>query len=81
MKNTSSTDKLVNEMKTLINAIHQEKSDETWLQQVALKTGDVLGALEVFTFANFSDTEQEVIFTSAKTKIEKHEDNEPATER
>jgi len=81
MKNTSSADKLVDEMKTLINAIHQEESDQTWLEQVVLRTGDVLAALEIFTFTNFSDSEQEVIFTRAKTKIEKHKDNEPATER
>jgi len=81
MKNRESADKLVDEMATLIEALRQEQWDQTWLQQVALKTGDVLGALEVFTFINFNDAEQETIFTRARTKIERHEGGEPITER
>lgn len=52
------------------------------LQQVATKTGNVLSALEIFTFANFNSAEREDIFNRARTDIEKHEsENGPITER
>lgn len=81
MKHKISTDKLISEMEKLSNALRQEQWDSTWLQEVAQGTGDVLGALEIFTFANFNDAEQEGIFNRAKIKIEIHENNGPITER
>lgn len=83
MKHKPSADKLIEEMEALTNTLRQEQWDNSyfWLEQVAQKTGDVLGALEVFTFANFNDAEQETIFTRAKVNIEKQKSNEPVTER
>jgi len=66
MKDKSSANKLADEMQILTDAIRQNKHQN----EVLLKTGDVLGALEVFTFANFNDPEQEVIFSRARRGIE-----------
>ena len=73
MRHVPSTDKLVQEMVGLLDAIREDKQKGN-ANGVLLKTGDVLGALEVFTFANFNDSEQEVIFSRARTRIEPVDD-------
>ena len=63
MKHQASADRLVIEMRKFLEALEQ---DET----IIMQTGDVLAALEVFTFANFTVPEMEVIFSRARTMIE-----------
>ena len=72
MKNVTSANKLVNEMQKLIYTIANNDLDggDKALKQAV---GNVLGALEVFTFANFSNSEQEIIFNCAKIEIDKYE--------
>jgi hypothetical protein len=79
MKHPESVNKLVKEMVTLIDVIRENKQTGEMQQLVMLKTGDVLGALEVFTFANFTDKEQEVIFSRARKEIEGGNDEEAIT--
>lgn len=79
MKHPESVNKLVKEMVTLIDVIRENKQTGEMQQLVMLKTGDVLGALEVFTFANFTDKEQEVIFSRARNEIEGGNDEEAIT--
>ena len=80
MRHVPSTDKLVLEMITLLDALREDKQKSN-ANAVLLKTGDVLGALEVFTFANFTDSEQEVIFSRARTRIEPIDEESPKTPR
>jgi acetyl/propionyl-CoA carboxylase alpha subunit len=72
--NRASTGKLISAMQGLIDAIRTGES-------LDIKLGDVLGALEVFTFANFTKAEQEIIFHRAKARIDSMEDNEPITQK
>ncbi|VVB55268.1 Uncharacterised protein [uncultured archaeon] len=83
MKHPESANKLVIEMRKLIEVIKQHD----WAikvpeldNQTVLRTGDVLGALEVFTFANFNEGQQSVIFSRARTVTEPTE-KEPETQR
>ena len=79
MKHRVSTDKLIAEMAEFIAAVRESERGTTYNESViVLKTGDVLAALEVFTFANFTEDEQEVIFARARKSME---DSEPPTGR
>lgn len=64
-------------MTEFIAAVQQEERGTTNQSPVALKTGEVLGALEVFTFANFSEAEQEVIFAQARRSMSSLEKDPP----
>ena len=73
MKNRAVADKLVDEMTKFIQVVLQKDpigNEEKQRVSIILKTGDVLGALEVFTFANFTDAEQEIIFSRARKVID-----------
>ena len=83
IKHKASADKLVVEMKRLIDIIQQgEWEDESSLKYA---TGDLLSALEIFTYANFDESDQEIMFNWAKTGIDKHKksvtNGGPITER
>jgi hypothetical protein len=73
--NKQATDRLVDEMTKLIQTIIE---DENRLN-VILRTGDVLGALELFTFGNFNAAEQEVIFSRARRMTDSFPPEEPPT--
>ena len=68
MKNRESGLRLLIEMKALIEAIRADDGSAT----IIIKTGDVLGALQVFTFTNFNDSEQEIVFSCARAEMERH---------
>jgi len=76
MKNQVSTSKLIDEMTRFIQTVLQKEPIREDEQRVTiiLKTGDVLSALEVFTFANFTDAEREVIFSRARKAIDNPND-------
>lgn len=71
MKNREAGIRLLVEMKALIEAIRANDGSAS----IIIKTGDVLGALEIFTITNFTDIEQEIIFSCAKAEIERHGGN------
>jgi hypothetical protein len=74
MKHIPSADKLIDEMTKLVMVIIHDKGNKGEpSEEMILMTGNVLGALEVFTFANFNDAEQEVIFSRAHARIEPDE--------
>lgn len=82
MKDAQSAVKLISEMTELIDVIQNTQTVRIPMiipeyhdrNSLILKTGDLLGALEVFTFANFNESEQEVIFSRARRVIEPPDD-------
>lgn len=70
-------DNLIKNMKQLIDILEKDGTKG----ESILKTGDVLAALEVFVFATYTNDEQEVIFSQARTKMDNKAEGEPDTQR
>lgn len=73
IKDKVSGDKLIEKMKRLINIIHQGECFGEEEESLKYAVGDVLSTLEIFTFTNLDESEQEVMFTWAKMGLENRE--------